>query len=45
MFYINIDNTKPDTGFYNGVCWRMSSKHADPLVPGQRTETSWVNEG
>ena len=43
MFYINIDNTKPDTDFYNGVLahefQHMIHWYQD------KNETSWVNEG
>ena len=43
MFYINIDNTKPDTEFYNGVLahefQHMIHWYQD------KNETSWVNEG
>ena len=43
MFYINIDNTKPDTEFYNGVLahefQHMIHWYQD------KNETTWVNEG
>ena len=43
MFYINIDNTKPDSEFYNGVLahefQHMIHWYQD------KNETSWVNEG
>jgi hypothetical protein len=43
MFYINIDNTEPDTEFYNGVLahefQHMIHWYQD------KNETTWVNEG
>ncbi|MCB9152974.1 MAG: immune inhibitor A [Caldilineae bacterium] len=43
MFYINIDNTKPNTEFYNGVLahefQHMIHWYQD------KNESSWVNEG
>ena len=43
MFYINIDNTEPNSEFYNGVLahefQHMIHWHQD------KNETTWVNEG